>query len=141
MLAKPEDFTRHDRPDMFVSDAFNYLGVWLRKANTKQAAYEKLNSLTLSESEHVMLFQVDNVDESVTNQKIFEGWYKQLLSKKQLPEKVVLQSDAEQMHDVSYSMPLGDEWVFTENPLDSEWVGGSKFLGRVQITPPVDTTN
>eukprot|EP01055_Gregarina_sp_Pseudo9_P000749 Gregarina_sp_Pseudo_9__748@NODE_147_length_3958_cov_15_442205_g135_i0_p3_GENE_NODE_147_length_3958_cov_15_442205_g135_i0NODE_147_length_3958_cov_15_442205_g135_i0_p3_ORF_typecomplete_len263_score62_42_NODE_147_length_3958_cov_15_442205_g135_i030493837 len=134
-LSKEEDFLNMDRPDMFVSDMTNYMGIWMSKGVLKENC-EPLNSVKLSDTEKVIYFQADDVNNDVPNSAIFEAWYKSFVNRKKLPVKLELpapQPADQSLLDVEYYMPMGDEWTFSENPLDSQWAGGSQFLGRVRV--------
>eukprot|EP01053_Blabericola_migrator_P011723 Blabericola_migrator_1__11722@NODE_708_length_6780_cov_78_864442_g513_i0_p6_GENE_NODE_708_length_6780_cov_78_864442_g513_i0NODE_708_length_6780_cov_78_864442_g513_i0_p6_ORF_typecomplete_len139_score12_88_NODE_708_length_6780_cov_78_864442_g513_i033653781 len=132
---------------MYVSDLVNYLGVWIAKGDLNKNC-ERLNALEINQGDKVIYFEADGVSEDVSNEVIFQQWYKEFLAKKRLPQKLILKQDSNHFHSVDYSLPMGDEWSFTENPLNSQYIGehdphmqpnlfigDSKFLGRVYIHP------
>eukprot|EP01054_Gregarina_sp_Poly1_P005154 Gregarina_sp_Poly_1__5153@NODE_272_length_10257_cov_229_971246_g237_i0_p5_GENE_NODE_272_length_10257_cov_229_971246_g237_i0NODE_272_length_10257_cov_229_971246_g237_i0_p5_ORF_typecomplete_len229_score29_81_NODE_272_length_10257_cov_229_971246_g237_i021372823 len=136
-ISTDEDFKSKDRPDMFVGDITNYMGIWMGKGDAKENC-DPLNTLTVKDTEKVLYFEVDGISPEITNQNVFEAWHKAFVSRKTLPSKLSLTSSPEldDIANVEYVMPMGDEWTFTENPLDAKWIGGTQFLGRVYISSP-----
>lgn len=131
-----KEMKSYDRADMYVEDFVNYMGIPMAGDHTHKIHFP---GCKVEDHEKIVYFMVDDVDSKVTNEQIFNSWQTSLMRSKKLPQKLAFSVEpGSPVFDVSHAHPTGDEWIFSNNPVDSKYVGAEQYMGKVWITKPAN---